>query len=515
MRRRSSFRGLVVGLLVFGSVLITSPNPAWGVSPSWPSSEPLSHDGYAEPFSSAFACTSSLTCELLIGTSAPAIETIQETSGVWASPVTIGNISLSNGSDLTKLSCWSRGNCMAVVQPDGREDPTQPIYTAEESNGRWGMLTRDTLTPANGQPSGGIWVFNDVSCVSPGWCALTMTYAVASASYFEFDVQRWSNGAFQSVGDTGLSDPIEPLVSCWAANQCEFFSSQNISYAVNPTGPSDWHTLNSSNFQSYSLLHSASCLAANVCTVVGEDQSLNYPIAFSESGSTWTQTDFTNFPTQSEFFSVSCTQGFCGMSGEGGGGGGIGIVGTDVGDEVSAHETDAFWELWGIACVSSYSCTILGSGSENRALDTVNYVPLMTATMPREVTGRTGQSLSIATAPLVSGGAGQTSYSIGSGSLPPGLSLNTSLGTIEGKPTKPGHFAVALVVNSHGPPTQTVTIDLSFSIAKQPVPSPPTSLPKTGSNLDASGKLALGSISVGIALAALARRRSRASLKSN
>jgi len=64
-------------------------------------------------------------------------------------------------------------------------------------------------------------------------------------------------------------------------------------------------------------------------------------------------------------------------------------------------------------------------------------------------------------------------WSLDSGTLPPGLSLNAATGTISGSPTAAGDFPFTVKVTDAGTPAQSDTQELSLSVAPAPV-SPPT-----------------------------------------
>jgi Putative Ig domain/Abnormal spindle-like microcephaly-assoc'd, ASPM-SPD-2-Hydin len=77
-----------------------------------------------------------------------------------------------------------------------------------------------------------------------------------------------------------------------------------------------------------------------------------------------------------------------------------------------------------------------------------------------------GQVQSTYTASLAaSGGTAPYSWSLSSGSLPSGLSLSASSGTISGSPTQSGSFSLGIQVKDSSAPAQTTTKALSLNIA--------------------------------------------------
>lgn len=76
--------------------------------------------------------------------------------------------------------------------------------------------------------------------------------------------------------------------------------------------------------------------------------------------------------------------------------------------------------------------------------------------------GKVGSSYS--TSLLSSGGKAPFHWKVRSGSLPPGLTLNTSSGTVTGKPTTKGTFVCTIGVTDTEPTPQTATINVSIKI---------------------------------------------------
>jgi len=82
--------------------------------------------------------------------------------------------------------------------------------------------------------------------------------------------------------------------------------------------------------------------------------------------------------------------------------------------------------------------------------------------------GQVGAPYSSALA--AAGGVPPYTFSIAAGSLPPGLTLNSSTGTISGTPTMPGSFPYTIqVADSTGSPAGTATSNCGIAIAPAPV----------------------------------------------
>jgi len=66
-----------------------------------------------------------------------------------------------------------------------------------------------------------------------------------------------------------------------------------------------------------------------------------------------------------------------------------------------------------------------------------------------------------------SGGVQPYTWRIAAGALPPGLSLNSSTGTISGTPTKVANFSFTVGVSDSQTPAQTASRALTLKVAKK------------------------------------------------
>ena len=83
-------------------------------------------------------------------------------------------------------------------------------------------------------------------------------------------------------------------------------------------------------------------------------------------------------------------------------------------------------------------------------------------TSPDPGFGRVGQPMNMSV--VASGGAGPFTYSVGSGTLPPGLSLNPSTGAIAGTPTIPGGWMLTFIAtNGTGTSIESLQIPINIS----------------------------------------------------
>ena len=121
-----------------------------------------------------------------------------------------------------------------------------------------------------------------------------------------------------------------------------------------------------------------------------------------------------------------------------------------------------------LALVSAGTCTITASQAGNTNYDSATSIShsflisssllITTPSSGLSATYDAAYSLSLST----SGGSGGNTFALASGSLPPGLSLNTSSGVISGTPTSAGSSSLAIRVTDSNTSTATTS---SFTIA--------------------------------------------------
>jgi len=108
--------------------------------------------------------------------------------------------------------------------------------------------------------------------------------------------------------------------------------------------------------------------------------------------------------------------------------------------------------------------------SVQKAFDlTVKVISTLTITTPSPLPSGTVGTLYSATVATV-GGTGTLSWSVVSGSLPIGLTLNPSTGVISGTPTTAGISTVTVRVQDTGSPQQSVQKDFTITITDVPLP---------------------------------------------
>jgi len=133
--------------------------------------------------------------------------------------------------------------------------------------------------------------------------------------------------------------------------------------------------------------------------------------------------------------------------------------------------------------IVSYTTGVNTTGLNGAPLDSVTSAteiivaaPTITLTYP-SVTGTVGENLTVT--PTVTGISGTAVFSLFSGTLPPGLSLNPSTGAITGVPSgTPGNVAVVIeVTDTYGNERAGVSIELLAATTAPAVPVPTLSFP--------------------------------------
>ncbi len=127
----------------------------------------------------------------------------------------------------------------------------------------------------------------------------------------------------------------------------------------------------------------------------------------------------------------------------------------------------------GVSAGSSTISAILNGVTGSTSL-TVQALPLaiLTTSLPDGV-----QDVSYSTALAAQGGVTPYTWSITSGLLPTGLSLNSSTGIISGTPAATGTFTVIIQTADSGSPQQMATRALTFSVSTQTILSSMTVTP--------------------------------------
>jgi hypothetical protein len=148
----------------------------------------------------------------------------------------------------------------------------------------------------------------------------------------------------------------------------------------------------------------------------------------------------------------------------GGGGGGTGLVGGGGGGAGSS-----FW-------VTGATNTSMSQGTSSQPAEViVTPVPPLTVTTTSLPGGQVGTAYGQATL-AATGGVTPYTWAVTSGSLPPGLTLDTSTGMISGTPTAYGTYSFTVTVTDAESPAMTASQPLSITVKPAPLMVTTTSL---------------------------------------
>ena len=319
-----------------------------------------------------------------------------EMSGVWgqASELTLpsgANMAAKGDQEafLNSVTCTSPGECVTVGSYDDANGIRQAMVAAETS-GVWGQASEFTMLPSDASTAPGDQsaALASVTCTSPGNC-------VAGGDYVDTN-GRDDHQAMVTTETSGVWGQASELTLPSGANTAA--SDQNVALAsVTCTSPGNCvaggsyeDTKGSNDYQAM--------VAVETSGVWGQASELTLP-----SGANTTAGD------QSAFFgSVTCT-------GPG-------------------------------SCVGVGSYEDSSSNEQAMVLTSIPSLAVSTASLPAVVGGSAYSAQLSAT-----GGVGSYTWSLSSGSLPAGLSLNASTGVISGTPTASGRSSFTVAVSDPGP----------------------------------------------------------------
>jgi mRNA-degrading endonuclease toxin of MazEF toxin-antitoxin module len=424
-------------------------------------------------------------------------------------------------TSLNGVSCWSAGSCIAA----GNYHTSTPNYEAmivPVTGGRAGTGLEVTLPPGADPGASQSAILDGVSCWSAGSCLAVGTFLDSSdhSQALVVPITAGVPGAASEVtaptGASGNPDGVLDSVSCTSSGSCYAVgyyidSSGNFEGMVVPitdgaTGTASGVSLPSDATPSGNVLgqlNAVSCAASGPCAAVGlyntasGQESLVVPLATGQAPTgelAPTPIGPTGVAQSSQLTGVSCVSGgSCVAAGsfqdasnvEQGMVVTIPATGTPTGlqeapaaEDVNAGNSS---ELFAVSCDTSGSC-VAGGDYYNPSGDDVPYevnieVPLAVSStsLAGGTVGSAYQQTSTAT-----GAWGSYSWSVSTGSLPAGLSLNAQTGVISGTPTAAGTYSFTLQVSGAGLPAQTATQADSITIAAAAANSTPPAKPKVG-----------------------------------
>jgi hypothetical protein len=465
----------------FLAIFVTESAGVWGSAQ--PLLLPLGHNTTASgqrAYLTSVSCPSAGNC-VAVGSYTDAGGNNQamiasETAGTWgtaralALPAGAEAMQGLHGAALYSVSCTSIGNCLAVGSYLDKTSARQPMLV-QENHGLWGAVQTLTLPAnANTAPGGQYSRLTSVSCTpgsgaarfkGPGNCVAVGTYIDDTTSLNDLNFvasesnDAWTGTELMLPPDAAATQPTildqldGPAVSCASAGDCVAVGS----YAGAP-GPAEpmhaeeanglWGravtvTSAPASTGATAFLDSVSCTSAGNCTAGGfyEADGL-LPIVVSEVGGDWGDAAALTPPPDS------------------GSGSNTPIVGLDY--------------LTSVACTSPTVCVAAGGyasapGQRVMVLSTVSPLAVSTTSLPSGVVGSPYNAQLKAT-----GGDGDYTWSVETGALPSGLTLNATTGAIAGTPTAAGISSVTVAVADPAlaPAGQQATAALSIAVTAQP-----------------------------------------------
>lgn len=130
-----------------------------------------------------------------------------------------------------------------------------------------------------------------------------------------------------------------------------------------------------------------------------------------------------------------------------------------------------------VAATFNFTVTVTDGGSPQQSVSKALSITITAVVAPLAITTNSlaGATVGIAYAQSVEATGGQGAYTWSADGLPPGLSINSSTGSIAGTPSAAGTFNVTVTVKDGGSPQQTASKPLTLTVAAAP-PAPVNSV---------------------------------------
>lgn len=441
-----------------------------------------------------------------------------ETDGSWGAPQRIAPPAQASAkrqsATIQSVSCAAQGFCVAVGSYHGSGSGT---LVATETNRAWATAT--ALRSVSGQASDG-GVLDSVSCPVVGACVaagtVTTTRGRTRPAIATETGGTWSAPTLPKL-PTGDLDTVPTLlsVSCPAVGDCVVAgtdypaSSPQLPMVIAQSagrwalpvtlGPLPGAVADPDQVVS---LGAIDCAAVGQCTAVGNNDTASGASGFAlvDSNGTFTVVGLPYPAGAIGFLAGSADLGIdavgCADPGDCAAAGGYPTAGTPTSPEaapMSAVEVGRSWRAptalpapgdaapatGGLATVRAMSCPAAGrcEGAGGYQTATGQQLPMLVVTVP--VLAVASTSLPPArpgrpyTAQLVaSGGAGEASWSVTSGILPVGLTLDPATGLISGTPRFTQRTTFTVTVSDAGPPAQSASASLTLTVSSSAPPAP-------------------------------------------
>lgn len=399
------------------------------------------------------------------------------------------------------VSCGSDGVCEAVGAYDDQSFSSQAM-TLTITAGVPSAATKVTL-PADAVSSSQQAELAAVSCWSGGDCE-AVGYYTNSSGYEPLAVMiaGGTPGAVTRVslpGDAKGSSQTAgvDVLSCWSAGSCALVghykdsanASQTFGGAISggAPGPGVKVAMPSAATGAVSL-QQIGCTATGACLAVGyyQDGSTNdYAFDLPIDGATVGAGEDVSLPSDASssspdavLYGVGCSvSGPCLAVGDYAAetGGTLPMTLTMAGTTISAatvaplpadQSATPQTGLYSVGCGSSGSCAAFGMYENNKGV-AMPYLMGAQAALTVGATSLPAGEIGSAYAQTLSatGAWGIYNWSVASGTLPAGLSLNSATGVVSGTPTTPGSSTFTVQATGTGSPTQTATQSLSVTVA--------------------------------------------------
>ncbi len=378
-------------------------------------------------------------------------------------PGAAAEVSLPANADTTtpsvwvnSVSCWSDGSCVAAGQyqtepSNGAVYPMiVPISGGVPAAGVEVTLTGDADAGTSAQQS----VLGSVSCQPPGSCAAVGSYVDTSGGSRPLVVAISSDvpaaapevslpaKAAGAAADAGLNG-----VSCAPSGPCSA-----VGYYVDTDGSGEPLIVPVSSGVARAGLEATLPSNALGSSTGDQDASLN-AVTCPVSGSCLTVGDYYDASDDEEGLVVPVSGGAPGAGNE------APLLPSEVGSPSASLAT--------VACAASGSCVAIGqhddATGQAAAVEYSLQTPLSVSTS-RLAGTKVGSAYHATVA--ATGAWSSYTWSVASGRLPAGLSLNTQTGVISGTSKTPVSRTPTFQATGAGDPAQTVLKVLSIAVAK-------------------------------------------------